>query len=44
MSTEYTRLLMYFILTLGIVLIGVLAISFVELQKANTKLMKQVIE
>lgn len=38
MSTEYTRLLMYFILTLGIVLIGVLAISFVELQKANTKI------
>ena len=38
MSTEYTKLLMYFILTIGVVLIGVLVISFVELQKANQEI------
>ena len=35
MSTEYVRLLMYFILTIGLILIGVLLVSFIELQRGN---------
>lgn len=38
MSATYTKLLLYFILILGIILIGVLLISFVELQKANNNI------